>query len=183
MADAHDRDIDPRTIELAAELERFAMQRFTSRKAWADAALMHPTQLSHYLNGKSGVSMRRFLDLLTAAGGVLLVEHAADLAPTGAINHMGVLVCAGGFQLPMTAVVEAPISAAFAAGDELTISPADIFEAGRWLLIQTDAGRELVHAQKSDGVDYIIRTNGDEVRFRPERHTVLGRVTSRRTTI
>lgn len=115
---------------------------------------------------------------------MLLLEEADEARPIniGKIDEAGRLMTEMKLlQLPGSATFEAAGFGPFKAGDEVTFVECDDYHADRWLLVETsDNERVIVHAKTIDGVAHLVNHRGDEIRYRKDRHRVVGLITSRR---
>ena len=130
--------------------------------------------------------MERFLDLLRSAGAMLLIEEADEARPLriGTIDGTGRLMSdIKLLQLPGSATFTGASFGPFKAGDEVTFAACSEYMAGRWLLVEVGGDRLIFKAETIDDTAHLVNAGGDEIRFRLDRHHVVGVITSRRETM
>lgn len=136
--------------------------------------------MSHFLNGKKGLSVEKLWRVAQALGGVLAVEEGDDdpMRVVGTIGAQGELHTEVIVSFPaMFEVAEG--FGPFQAGDRVLIQPADRWEVGKFLVVESSGRQRLVQAVDHEGLRALLTSEGDVMVFQPARHVIVGKATER----
>lgn len=135
--------------------------------------------MSHFLNGKKGLSVKQLWRVAQALGGVLAVEQTTDSpSVVGTIGAQGELHTEVVVSFPALFEVAEGFGP-FRAGDRVLIQPADRWEVGKYLVIEANGRQRLCQAVEHEGLRALLTSEGDTLVFQPARHTIVGKATER----
>lgn len=168
--------IDPRVMEIIANITGMLERRGWNRADLARALGIDAPQVSNILNGKQGLSIPRMMDIYRALGAVMLVREGDPSAPVGigTINAAGRLMTdAKVTAFPGYVLIGERSIGPYEPGTQVWLNAETEFVDGKWVLVERADGHELMKCEDREGQRYLISYSGDEVVFRPERHRIL----------
>lgn len=135
--------------------------------------------MSHFLNGKKGLSVKQLWRVAQALGGVLAVEQTTDSpSVVGTIDAQGELHTEVIVSFPALFEVVQGFGP-FRAGDRVLIQPFDRWEAGRFLVVESSGRQRLCQAVDHEGLRALLTSEGDTLIYQANRHVIVGRATER----
>ena len=135
--------------------------------------------MSHFLNGKKGLSVEKLAQVVHVLGGVLAVESDDQgVRVVGTIDAQGELHTEVVVSFPALFEVAAGFGP-FLPGDRVLIQPAERFELGKFLIVETSGRKRLCQAVEQEGVRGLLTSEGDVLLYQPARHVIVGKATER----
>lgn len=135
--------------------------------------------MSHFLNGKKGLSVKQLWRVAQALGGVLAVEQTTDSpSVVGTIGAQGELHTEVVVSFPAIFEVAEGFGP-FRVGDRVLIQPADRWEVGKYLVVEASGRQRLCQAVDHEGLRALLTSEGDTLIFQPARHVIVGKATER----
>lgn len=166
-------------MALSASAERLRAKRGVSRRKLALLAGVEVTHMSHFLNGKKGLSVEKLWRVAQALGGVLAVDEGDEaLRVVGTVGAQGELHTEVSVSFPaMFEVAEG--FGPFRVGDRVMIHPAEKWELGKYVVVDTASRLRLCQAVEHDGVRGLLTSDGDVLLYQPTRQRIVGRAVER----
>jgi transcriptional regulator with XRE-family HTH domain len=166
--------VSPHVRALSQAMEALRLARGLSRRQLALAAGLHPTQMSQILLGRQGFSVERAADILAVLGASLIVAPVDERTPhrLGTLDGAGVAHLDGPLAFPGALACSAALHG-LAAGESVHLRASDAFTPDALHLVTLGAHHEVRRAIVLDGMRFLRDAAGDDLRYVPERHTIL----------
>ncbi len=175
------RTVDPIQLAFAREAERLRNRRGISKRKLASLARVDPTQMTHFLNGKKGLSAEALSRVAGALGAALILSGDEDVArDRGTIDAQGWVNMEGPLTFPTYFEVVERGFAELMPGDRVLVVAPQGHLIGKLVMVQTNGGRpRLGRCVERHGIPCLQWADGDLTIYEPERHEIVALATER----